>query len=129
MTEQPPMFFVPGVPAEKQEEVYASLAEGCTRAVPPVKERVYSITFRHDSDDWTATVGMSLTGERYETKRSKGKRVERRRHFSDVAVVLAIFPDDPFMVITDGGTKAGVRSGWANPFMAGRPESIRLFSS
>ena len=40
---------------------------------------------------------------------------------SDPAVVQAIFPGDPYVVVTDKRPIGTARSKWENPFMAGRP--------
>ena len=134
MMSEAPQFFVPTVIPEvtpdNQESVYAELARWCGRAVPSPERRVYSITFVHDGERWTATVGESLRGKRTRTTRSRGTRVEREQSVSDPAVVLAIFAGIPYMVVTNhriGGRRVG--SAWENPFLAGEPESVTYFSS
>jgi hypothetical protein len=57
----------------------------------------------------------------------RGKPVYLETPVSDPATVLAIFPGDPFLVVTDKGV-AGVRSEWENPFMAGMPSSVARFA-
>jgi hypothetical protein len=133
MMSEVPQFFVPTViPAVKpdnQESVYAELARWCGRVVPNPEKRIYSITFVHDSERWTATVGESLRGRRIRTKRSRGMRIEREEPVSDPAVVLAIFAGVPYMMVTNhrlGEQRVG--SAWENPFLAGEPESVTYFS-
>lgn len=120
-------FFLPSVSADKQEEVYSTLAKSVDCPVPSKKTRIYSITFRHDGDEWTATVGETLRGHTIAdpSARAKNRRIERQ--LGDSAVVLAIFPGDPYCVFTDRGYSAGSRSAWENPFMAGRPSSVVYF--
>ena len=50
---QAPAFFLPPIAhydASEQDAAYLEIAEKCGRTVPA--QRVYSITFRHDSDYW-----------------------------------------------------------------------------
>lgn len=124
-----PQFFVPAATPDNQESVYASFAKWCGRAVPSLERRVYSITFVHNGDEWTATVGESLSGRRFRTVRSRGVKLEREQPVSDSAIVLAIFPGVPYMVVTNhriGGRDVG--SAWENPFFAGEPTSVSFFS-
>src|SRR6267143_4823594 len=96
-----PSFFVPAATPDNQESVYAGFAEWCQRPVSPLERRIYSITYVHDGDEWTATVGEALRGIRYRTSRSKGKKIERTNQIGDPAIVLAIFPGVPFKVVTN----------------------------
>lgn len=120
-----PEFFLPTVEPEKQETAYAALASQMRLELPPPDRRVYSIEFSHDGEEWTATVGDALSGSRRRTSRSRGKKYERTEILSDPATVIAIFSGNPFVVWTNKGL---VRSAWENPFLAGRPNSIRYFS-
>jgi hypothetical protein len=115
-------FFVPGVPPETEEEVYAHFASVCKRPVPAVEHRVYSITYGHDGIEWTVTVGETLTGRGRRTVRRGGKKVEQSTSHSDPATVRAIFAGVPYLVVTDG-----VHTRFANPFMAGEPRNVRYF--
>ena len=127
MTADPPFipgFFVPLAALEKQEQAYAALAEAAGRAVLPPAERIYSISFRHDSEDWIATVGQPLRGSKIRTSRRRGRRVEQTIPLSNPSLVLAIFPGVPFLVWHDLTSRA-----WANPFLAGEPRSITRFST
>jgi hypothetical protein len=118
-----PNFFFPQVEPEKQEAAYAEVAAWSHQTIP--ERRIYSITYAHDGEEWTATVGEFMSGVRYRTRRSRGERIETKQHLSDSAMVLAIFPGVPFFVVTDSG---GGRSKWENPFMAGRPKKVKYFA-
>lgn len=124
-----PAFFVPDTDPEHVEERYAGLAKWAQRPVPPLGERVYSITYMHDGEEWTATVGEQLAGVRRKEGTSRGRRIERVTQLADPATVLAILPGTPYIVVTDHRTTRGVRSAWENPFMAGRPRSVTLFQN
>lgn len=123
-----PPFFVPDALPEKQEELYTYLAKLCGKSALPMAERIYSMTYRHNGSEWTATVGESLSGTKSQIKRVRGQKTEIFIPVSDPAVVLAIFPGDPFFVVTNQGLAGNVRSGWTNPFMAGRPIRITRFA-
>jgi hypothetical protein len=127
MSESIPEFFVPAATPENQEQVYAEFARRVGRKVPSLAERVYSIEYRHDGIDWTATVGKPLRGTKTETRRSKHGVTERQQPVSDPAIALAIFPGDPYIVVTNQGIVGNVGSRWANPFFAGRPTSVTPF--
>ena len=95
-----------------------------------MEKRVYSITFVHNGERWTATVGESLRGKGFRTSRSRGMRIEREYPVSDPAIVMAIFPGIPYMVVTNHRMRGQrVGSAWENPFFAGEPESVTYFSS
>lgn len=128
MTEAP-KFFVPAATPDNQESVYADFARWCGCAVPSPESRIYSITYVHDGEEWTATVGEHLRGIRHRTTRSRGKKIERTQHLSDPAIVLAIFPGVPYMVVTNHRIAGNVGSAWENPFLAGQPKSITYFST
>ena len=123
------LFFIPAATDETKESVYESFAKRCNIPVPKTNARIYSIVFRHDGETWTATVGETLKGVHHLTKKLRGAKIERSTPVSDPALVLAIFPGNPFMVVTNQGTLGNVRSSWANPFLAGAPDSITYFSS
>lgn len=123
-----PAFFIPDVPSEKLEEVYAAYAQMCYQDTPALGRRIYSITFAHDGTVWTATVGEPLRGTKTTTHRSKGQQHERRTEVSDPAIVLAIFPGTPYLVVTNHWRNAPVGSGWVNPFMAGQPRDVGYFA-
>ncbi len=124
-----PPFFVPSAKPDRQEEAYAGFAKWCGRAVPQRTDRVYSITFAHDGEEWTATVGQALHGVRRRYSRKGGSRTERVIGLRDPATVLAIFPGYPYLVVTNHGLAPNVGSAWVNPFMAGQPSSVTHFSA
>ena len=86
-------------------------------------ERLYSISFRHDGEDWIATVGEQLRGTKTLVKRVKGKKIEGVVPLSDGATVVAIFPGTPYRVWLDGSPSA-----WTNPFYAGNPTVVVRFA-
>ena len=112
---------------ERAERIYAEFAKWSGRAVPPAESRIQCIRFRHDGENWVAEVGKPLSGMRVEEKRRKAGKVTVRTPLSDPAVVLAIFPGDPYMVVTDSRPVTGGYSAWCNPFMAGRPYDVVYF--
>jgi len=122
-----PKFFVPAVPdADKYEEVFETLAGLHGFKPPPADRRIYSITFVHDGEEWTATVGERMHGIRLPNRRSRSKKPAFPQPLFDQAVVMAIFPGDeqfPHKVLTNGAQP----SKWANPFMA-RAKSVKYFA-
>ena len=122
-------FFVPHATPEETEDVYASFAEWCGRSVPLRGKRIYSITFVHDGEEWTATVGSQLRGARTRKRRRQGRTVEVTDRLSDAAVVFAIFAGNPYLVVTNARPITDVVSAWVNPFMAGRPISVTHFDT
>jgi hypothetical protein len=120
-----PSFFLPYAEPDKQESAYQSLAEIINRPVPDAGKRIYSITFRHNGEEWTATVGQKLHGTKTRETRSKGKKRTSTTSLQDDAMVLAIFSGTPYLVCTDGGNNS--RSLWENPFFAGQPHSVTYF--
>jgi hypothetical protein len=51
-----PSFFVPEVPPDMTEDRwYATLAAFAQRSVQLLAQRIYSITYRHNGDEWTST--------------------------------------------------------------------------
>lgn len=123
-----PKFFVPAATADNVESVYANFAEWCHRGVPKLENRIYSITFVHDGEEWTATVGEALSGKTLSNPRSRSKAPFYPRTLSDPAIVLAIFPGVPYTVVTNHRIAGSVGSAWENPFFAGQPKSVTLFS-
>lgn len=128
-----PKFFLPNVPPADEEEAFARLATWCSRPVPERERRIYSITYTHDGEEWTATVGQTLRGIRRwrpSRKRSRSPFAPEPppEHLSDPATVLAIFAGAPYFVVTNKRLEEGVYSAWENPFMTGQPSSITLFA-
>jgi hypothetical protein len=121
-------FFVPNSRDGKDEELYATLAKMAGRAPQPPGERIESISWTHDGEEWVATVGQQLRGTKIQMRTRQKKRVSVTERLSDPATVLAIFPGTPYLVVTNKGLDA-VRSYWENPFMAGQPNSVRFFDT
>jgi hypothetical protein len=124
-----PAFFVPAATPDNEEEVYREFARWCHRSVPERHRRIYSIRYTHDGEEWTATVGQPLRGTRYKTTRVRGQKIERAQPVADPAIVLAIFAEEPFMVVTNHRIGGNVGSRWENPFMAGRPDFVTYFTT
>jgi hypothetical protein len=127
---QAPAFFLPPIAhydASEQDAAYIEIAEKCGRSVPA--QRVYSITFRHDSDYWRATVGEKLTGSKTLQIEPGDNTTEQTTLLDDPATVVAIFPGTPYLVVTDSGIISGGRTSWENPFYAGVPTSVTYFTS
>jgi len=119
-----PSFFIPDIEPGNAEEVYADFAGWCGVPVPALAERVYSITFGHEGEEWTATVGHTLVGRTLPLGRGKKYQPPQPRH--DPATVLAIFPGSPWYVVTDHILRGDVGSRFANPFMCGRGDVARF---
>jgi hypothetical protein len=121
--EKAPTFFLPDSAPAEEETTYARYAEACYLIPPPpLGQRIYSITWKHNGEEWTATVGQCLRGIRRK-KASRG-RPARQEPLSDAAVVQAIFPGVTYRVVTN----SAYGSQWVNPLLAGVPTSITLFS-
>jgi hypothetical protein len=118
---------MPGASAEQAEHVYAALAELCGVPVPPPGERIQQITFRHDGEDWQATVGRTLRGSRTDRRMRRGRWVDVSTRLSDPATVRAIFAGTPYKVVTDGRPLGEVISAWVNPFLAGERVGVIYF--
>jgi hypothetical protein len=125
-----PKFFVPAATPETQEAVYAEFARRAGRPVPKLEDRVYSITYTHNGETWTSTVGETSRGTRVRTVGRGSARREYPTGLSDPAVILAIFPGDPYVGITNHGIAGNVGSTWANPFYMGALsiQSVVLFA-
>ena len=116
-----PAFFLPHCPIESQEASYTHIAKDCNRVVPPIGNRIYSISFEHDGILWTATVGEHLRGRKY--MKVKGKDTVEW-HIGDPALILAIFPTVPYCVVT----YSNGRSHFGHIFYA-TPAGVELFST
>ncbi|GBH30618.1 hypothetical protein [Sphingobium xenophagum] len=118
-----PAFFVPKCDAEKQDEQYVEWAQKVHGGVAAPDRRIYSITWRADGVEWTATVGEELRGVETITKgRGRMKReMTVPRHTNDT--VLAIYEGDPFIIVHDSASRT-----WNWPIYAGRPSSVVRFS-
>ena len=124
-----PAFCLPGSDLATQESVYAEMASRAGRPVLPTNERVYSITFRHDGEEWTATVGSLLSGHTIARPQDRAQHRRVSRPVNDDASVVAIFPGRPYLVVTNAYANSGVRTKWANPFMAGDVTAVTTFAS
>ena len=112
---------VPGFP--DAPGAHAQLAAFCSVPVPRPSERVYSITFRHSREEWTATVRRLLTGTKtWITWRKPGVTL------ASPQLVIAIFDRNPAMVVTDCWPFGTSRSEWANPFKAGVTIRVEYFA-
>ena len=112
---------------ENEDKVYADLAKWRRAGVPEPSARVYSITYLHDGDEWTATVGEQLRGIRMKTSRLRGTNVERSIRIANPAIVLAIFQGVPYTVVTNHRIAGHVCSRWEHPFMPGQPTCALKF--
>lgn len=128
MLSEIPRFFVPAATLDNEESMYADFAKWCHCAVPERNNRIYSMTFVHDGEEWTATVGETLSGKTLANLRSRSKAPFYPRTLSDPAIVLAIFPGSPYVVVTNHRIVTNVGSAWENPFFAGQPKRVTLFS-
>jgi hypothetical protein len=123
-----PAFFIPVAPPERYEEFYVQMARACNVPVPEMAQRIYSISWVHDSTDlWRGTVAESLTGTRTVSKGRGRSKTQYTLPIDDPARVLAIFPGRCYVVYTDSG--AGKRTIWANPLGAGIPTGVEYFST
>lgn len=121
-------FFVPFTPSDAVEARYVLLAQraGCF-AAPPREERIASVSFAHNGEEWTAEVGKRLYGKRSDGLMLNGQQLIREHETDDPAVVLAIFPGNPYVVITDGGKAEQRISRWSDRFTVGRPFHVAYF--
>ncbi|WP_409332892.1 hypothetical protein [Trujillonella humicola] len=122
-------FFLPRAADDEQaERLYEALAEfaGCEPAPPG--QRVRCIRFVQDGVRWTAEVGEELRGERTTATLRRGELVERTEVLASATRVLAVYPGEPHVVVTDAQPITGAPSEWANPFSA-RPEEVELFAA
>lgn len=109
-----PDFFFPMVDPDKQEDAYQQVAKYVGAAPLALGERVYSMTWRHNSATWTATVGETLHGTEIITTGRGRNRREREVPRSSTDTVLAIFPGNPGMIAHDNKSKV-----WNLPIYTG----------
>jgi hypothetical protein len=122
-----PVFFLPHRAADLSEESFAQIAKICNRPVPPVGERVYSISFEHDGTLWIATVGEKLKGRKPVPVKHK-RTGEWGPWFDDPALVLCIFPGKPHVVFTYGGSSS-MGGHFGNAFFeTPKPMGVTLFA-
>ena len=123
-----PEFFVPGAKPDEQEAHYVRLASGCHCAPPPLKMRVYAIEFTNDGTDWRAGVGERLTGSKQVLVRVKGKMIEQTVDKSEQVMVVAIFPGNPYVVVTRPVLDGVNGSAWENlSYLTGTPTKMMHF--
>jgi hypothetical protein len=102
-----PRFFLPYLSPESEEASFAHLAKQCERAIPAPGAGVYSISFERGGTTWIATVGEQLRGRK--PIRVKRNETGQWRHIRDTASVLAIFPGEPYIVVTHPGSNSHFR--------------------
>ena len=102
-----PRFFLPYLSQEAEEASFAHIARQCERTVPAPGARVYSISFERGGITWIATVGEQLRGRK--PIRVKRKETGQWRDIRDTALVLAIFPGEPYIVVTRPGSNSHFR--------------------
>jgi hypothetical protein len=108
---------VPDSNPETWESDFAKLAAiALQQRVPILAERIYSITFVHEGEEWIATVGETLHGFRLGWTDRKRTQTKRLNPVSDPAKVLAIFAGRPYAVVIKYPQTGYARSAWENPF-------------
>ena len=117
-----PEFFVPMIDPDMQDDAYREMAAlfGGNPAEPGA--RIRSITWKHNSTVWTATVGEELRGTETIVKgRGRDKRyLEVPRSTNDT--VLAIFAGAPYVIVHDNKSRI-----WNQPIYAGNPSRVATF--
>jgi hypothetical protein len=122
-----PSFFLPrAADADQAERLYEALAEFAGCAPAPPGERLRAITFTADGARWEAEVGAELRGRRTTQRLRRGELLEHTEELRSATRVLAIYPGDPVVVVTDAQPITGAASEWANPFTA-TPHSVTRF--
>ena len=117
-----PRFFIPYLSPEIEEASFAQIAQQCERAVPAPGARVYSISFDRGGITWIATVGEQLRGRK--PIRFKRKDTGRWRDIRDTALVLAVLPGEPYIVVTYPGSNSHFRGHRVYAI----PTGVELFS-
>ena len=122
-------FFLPRATDDEQaERLYEALAEFAGCAPAPADRRVRAVAFDSGGARWTAEVGEELSGLRTTRQLRRGEVLERTEHLTSPTRVLAIYPGEPYVVVTDAAPITGAPSEWANPFTAA-PGEVRLFDA
>jgi hypothetical protein len=124
-------FFVPGAEPDRAEGRWRELAELAGAPVVGPADRVRSVRFAQDAEEWTATVGEGLSGELTGAsgrRRGAAAASARARRVTDPATVQAIFDTgDAYVVVTDVHPLGDVRdSTWENPFSVPRHRSRQV---
>ena len=82
---------------------------------------LHSVTWQHNGETWTATVGEQLHGYRIETRGRGRKKTYARVELFDPARILQV---GAYEVWHDLGHAAQSRSEWNNPITIGSPIHI-----
>jgi hypothetical protein len=119
-----PQFFLPDISPEKFDEALADFAKFAGTGVPALDQRIYSVVFTSNGEEWTATVGEQLRGVKTTTQgRGRDKR-ERQAAVYNESTVLAIFPGEPYLVVHNSASRA-----WNNPISAGGIRKVVPFAA
>lgn len=121
-------FFVSGVAEGDAEQEYHRLAEVVGADASTPGRRVRQVFFKIGRESWVATVGRSPEGTRPEHRRVKGKLTTTTDKLADDSTVLAIYPGDPFVVVTDAAPVGTAESRWPSPVRA-KPSRIVYFEA
>jgi hypothetical protein len=106
-------FFLPVTAEDEYEQRYVELARFAGASVPVPGARLWAVQWESDGEVWEATVGELLV------------RVTPLPRVQDGAAVMAIFPGDPYLIVTSAQPLTSLRSGWHNPISAGVPPQVR----
>lgn len=100
-------FFLPVTSEAEYEQRYAELARFAGASVPVPQARLWSVQWEHNGELWGATVGELLV------------RVRPTPRVQDSAAVMAIFPGNPYLIVTSAHPLTSLRSDWHNPISVG----------
>jgi hypothetical protein len=106
-------FFLPVTSEDEYEQRYTELARFAGASVPVPEERLWTVQWEHNGELWEATVGELLV------------RVKPLPRVQDSAAVMAIFPGNPYLIVTSAQPLTSLRSSWNNPISAGAAPQIR----
>ncbi len=103
-------FFLPVTAEDEYEQRYAELARFAGASVPAPPARLWSVQWVHNGEMWEATVGELLV------------RVRPTPRVQDSAAVMAIFPGEPYLIVTSAQPLTSLRGDWHNPITVGAPQ-------
>jgi len=106
-------FFLPVTSEDEYEQRYVELARFAGASVPVPEARLWTVQWEYNGEVWEATVGELLV------------RVKPTPRVQDSAAVMAIFPGNPYLIVTSAQPLTSLRSSWNNPISAGIPPQIR----
>jgi hypothetical protein len=106
-------FFLPVTSAGEYEQRYVELARFAGASVPVPEARLRAVQWENNGEVWEAAVGELLV------------RVKPAPRVQDSASVMAIFPGDPYLIVTSAQPLTSLRSSWNNPISAGVPPQVR----